>query len=121
MSTRAPGRDRPGWTLLPTIELPERPDRRSILRLAALAGFLLTVAVALWLAELRPLLVITVMAAALLVAGAVEWLAWHRDVARIPAGGRGVAEEKVDLADGEPAAVATLLPPPRRDLLDRAG
>ena len=34
------------------------PDRRSIFRLLALAGFLLTVALALWLAEVRPLLVV---------------------------------------------------------------
>ena len=58
------------------------PDRRSILRLLALAGFLLTVALALWLAELGLLLVIVVMAVALLVAGAIEWLSWRRNVLR---------------------------------------
>ncbi|MGH3042214.1 MAG: hypothetical protein ACRDNG_10855, partial [Gaiellaceae bacterium] len=59
------------------------PDRRSIFRLLALAGFLLTVALALWLAELRPLLVIVVMAVALLVAWAIEWLSWRQDVQRL--------------------------------------
>ena len=61
------------------------PDRRSIFRLLALAGFLLTVALALWLAELRPLLVVVVMAAALLVAWTIEWLSWRQDVLRLGA------------------------------------
>jgi hypothetical protein len=74
------------------------PDRRSIFRLLALAGFLLTVALALWLAELRPLFVIIVMAAALAVAWAVEWLSWRQDVPRLEveagdAGGGGVPVE----------------------------
>jgi outer membrane biosynthesis protein TonB len=78
------------------------PDRRSIFRLLALAGFLLTVALALWLAELRPLLVVLVMAAALLVAWTVEWLSWRQDVLRL-------AGEAVDVRDGE---VALPLVPP---------
>ena len=69
------------------------PDRRSIFRLLALAGFLLTVALALWLAELRPLLVLLVMAAALLVAWTVEWLSWRQDVLRL-------AGFAVDVRDG---------------------
>jgi hypothetical protein len=76
------------------------PDRRSIFRLLALAGFLLTVALALWLAELRPLLVIIVMAAALAVAWAVEWLSWRQEVPRVAA--EGPAEE--GSADVEDAA-----------------
>jgi len=68
------------------------PDRRSIFRLLALAGFLLTVALALWLAELRPLLVIIVMAVALLVAWAIEWLSWRQDVARLAAEGAELDE-----------------------------
>jgi len=68
------------------------PDRRSIFRLLALAGFLLTVALALWLAELRPLLVIVVMAAALAVAWAVEWLSWRQEVPRPVAEGPAVDE-----------------------------
>ena len=78
------------------------PDRRSILRLLALAGFLLTVALALWLAEVRPLVVALVMVAGLLVAWTVEWLSWRRDLLR-PAG------ETVDVRDGE---VALPLVPP---------
>ena len=79
------------------------PDRRSIFRLLALAGFLLTVALALWLAELRPLVVVVVMAIALLVAWTVEWLSWRQDVARL-------AVEAVDIRDGE--AALPLMPPP---------
>jgi outer membrane biosynthesis protein TonB len=71
------------------------PDRRSIFRLLALAGFLLTVALALWLAELRPLLVIIVMAAALLVAWLIEWLSWRQDVMRLSAEGVEVEEEEI--------------------------
>jgi hypothetical protein len=78
------------------------PDRRSIFRLPALAGFLLTVALALWLAELRPFLVVLVMAAALLVAWTVEWLSWRQDVLRL-------AGEAVDVRDGE--AALPLVPP----------
>ena len=79
------------------------PDRRSIFRLLALAGFLLTVALALWLAELRPLLVVLVMAAALIVAWTVEWLSWRQDLLRIGA-------ESVEVAGGE--AALPLVPPP---------
>jgi outer membrane biosynthesis protein TonB len=69
------------------------PDRRSIFRLLALAGFLLTVALALWLAELRPLFVVIVMAAALLVAWATEWLSWRQDVLRLAAENAALEEE----------------------------
>jgi len=81
------------------------PDRRSIFRLLALAGFLLTVALALWLAELRPLLVIIVMAVALLVAWAIEWLSWRQDVARLAAEGAELDEE------GALLSVPPLVPP----------
>jgi len=92
------------------------PDRRSIFRLLALAGFLLTVALALWLAELRPLLVIILMAAALAVAWAVEWLSWRQEVPRLVA--EGPAENEA--ADGveagahpaEPEEAPTGLPVP---------
>ncbi len=70
------------------------PDRRSIFRLLALAGFLLTVALALWLAELRPLYVVLVMAAALLVAWTIEWLSWRQDLQRLGAETVTVAEEE---------------------------
>jgi hypothetical protein len=81
------------------------PDRRSIFRLLALAGFLLTVALALWLAEVRPLLVIIVMALALGVAWSVEWLSWRQEVPR---------EVVVEAAAGAPAEMeesVTVLPP----------
>jgi len=74
------------------------PDRRSIFRLLALAGFLLTVALALWLAEVRPLLVIIVMALALGVAWSVEWLSWRQEVPRevvVESGSAPEAEEGV--------------------------
>ncbi|HSE82560.1 MAG TPA: hypothetical protein VLA87_12870 [Gaiellaceae bacterium] len=79
------------------------PDRRSIFRLLALAGFLLSVGLALWLAELRPLLVVVVMAVALLVAWIVEWLWWRRNPGR-------PAAESADVSNGEVAI--PVLPPP---------
>jgi hypothetical protein len=98
------------------------PDRRSIFRLLALAGFLLTVALALWLAELRPLVVIIVMAAALAVAWTVEWLSWRQDLPRLAAESASEGEEAVEgepepaLSEPEPAlpapAAAAEPPPP---------
>ena len=82
------------------------PDRRSIFRLLALAGFLLTVALALWLAEVRPLVVIVVMALALGVAWAVEWLSWRQEVSR-PAG-----EEPPPAEEPAPVAAEPAQPPP---------
>jgi outer membrane biosynthesis protein TonB len=87
------------------------PDRRSILRLLALAGFLLTVALALWLAELRPLLVILVMAVALLVAWTIEWLSWRQDALRTaPAGLQPGGDEAVPPAS-PPLARPAVSPP----------
>jgi hypothetical protein len=82
------------------------PDRRSIFRLLALAGFLLTVALALWLAEVRPLLVIIVMALALGVAWSVEWLSWRQEVPR-----EVVVEPDAAPADAEAVESVTVLPP----------
>ena len=79
------------------------PDRRAIFRLLALAGFLLTVALALWLAEVRPLVVIIVMALALGVAWSVEWLSWRQEVPR------EVVVEAAAPAEGEEGV--TVLPP----------
>jgi hypothetical protein len=79
------------------------PDRRSIFRLLALAGFLLTVALALWLAEVRPLLVIVVMALALGVAWSVEWLSWRQEVPREVVVEAGAARPEVE-------EVVTVLP-----------
>jgi hypothetical protein len=89
------------------------PDRRSIFRLLALAGFLLTVALALWLAEVRPLLVIIVMALALGVAWSVEWLSWRQEVPRevvVEAGASAEAEEGIIVL--EPVEVPAATPPP---------
>ena len=79
------------------------PDRRAIFRLLALAGFLLTVALALWLAEVRPLVVIIVMALALGVAWSVEWLSWRQEVPR------EVVVEAAAPVEGEEGV--TVLPP----------
>jgi outer membrane biosynthesis protein TonB len=83
-----------------------------MLRLLALAGFLLTVALALWLAELRPLLVILVMAVALLVAWTIEWLSWRQDVLRTaPAGLQPGGEDAGPLAPPSPLARPAVSPP----------
>jgi hypothetical protein len=97
------------------------PDRRSIFRLLALAGFLLTVALALWLAEVRPLFVIIVMALALGVAWSVEWFSWRQEVPREvvvePGASPAEVEEGVtvlppDAPAATPALVAPAEPPP---------
>jgi hypothetical protein len=75
------------------------PDRRSIFRLLALAGFLLTVALALWLAELRPLFVVIVMALALLLAWAVEWLSWRQELVPVVQAAEEGPEEGDVLSD----------------------
>jgi outer membrane biosynthesis protein TonB len=105
------------------------PDRRSIFRLLALAGFLLTVALALWLAEVRPLIVVIVMGIALLVAWIVEWLSWRQDVMRlsgeaVEVAGGGMAVPLVPPAPERPVeepqeAVAAPAPPPTE--VDEAG
>jgi hypothetical protein len=59
------------------------PGRPEIVRLLALAAFISVVAVATWLAELSRTLVIVVMAAALAVAWAIEWLAWRETRLRL--------------------------------------
>jgi hypothetical protein len=118
------------------------PDRRSIFRLLALAGFLLTVALALWLAELRPLVVIIVMAIALLVAWAIEWFSWRQDVMRVvpegpeldeeldaapapppflpPAAPMEAAEPEAEVAASVAVAVATSSPEPELPMLPPA-
>ena len=90
------------------------PDRRSIFRLLALAGFLLTVALALWLAEVRPLLVIIVMALALGVAWSVEWLSWRQEVPRevVVEGAATETEQGITVLPPVEAPVAAEAPPP---------
>ena len=92
------------------------PDRRSIFRLLALAGFLLTVALALWLAELRPLLVIVVMGIALLVAWTVEWLSWRQDQLRRTGDAVEVEEEPAVV----PVPLAPVVPPAYEHVEDTA-
>ena len=90
------------------------PDRRSIFRLLALAGFLLTVALALWLAEVRPLLVIIVMALALGVAWSVEWLSWRQEVPRevvVEGAAATEAEEGITVLPPVEEPVAAEAPP----------
>jgi outer membrane biosynthesis protein TonB len=82
------------------------PDRRSIFRLLALAGFLLTVALALWLAELRPLLVVVVMAIALLLAWVIGWLSWRQDSLRPGVEDREVKEEEAVVSGPPPPVLA---------------
>jgi hypothetical protein len=97
------------------------PDRRSIFRLLALAGFLLTVALALWLAELRPLLVIIVMGAALLVAWTIEWLSWRQDLLRRSAEAVEVEEEPVFVPvppAAPPVTTPSAAPPAFEPVLD---
>jgi hypothetical protein len=50
-----------------------------MLREAALVLFLVAVALGLWLADLRPLVVVLVMALALAVAWVIEWVSWRED------------------------------------------
>lgn len=50
-----------------------------MLREAALALFLIAVALGLWLADVRPLAVVGVMALALAVAWVIEWVSWRED------------------------------------------
>jgi outer membrane biosynthesis protein TonB len=59
--------------------------RPLLFRFLALAAFLVTVALGLWLAEVRPLFVGIVMAVALLAAWLVEWLAWRGESAPVQA------------------------------------
>jgi outer membrane biosynthesis protein TonB len=73
--------------------------RPFLLRFFALAAFLVTVALALWLAELSRLFVGIVMAVALLLAWTVEWVAW-REEHRL----REVLEEGEAAVETEPAA-----------------
>jgi hypothetical protein len=73
--------------------------RPLLLRFFALAAFLVTVALALWLAELSRLFVGIVMGVALLLAWTVEWVAW-REEHRL----RGVRDEGEAAVETEAAA-----------------
>jgi hypothetical protein len=88
------------------------PGRFPLLREAALALFLVAVALGLWLAELRPLAVVGVMALALTVAWVIEWLSWREDQVRgaLPPPGAVPAEV------GEETLVVPAAPPRARGL-----
>jgi hypothetical protein len=75
--------------------------RPLLFRFLALAAFLVTVALALWLAELRPLFVGIVMAIALLAAWLVEWLAWREE--RAPTAAQAPAQPPLPTAAESPA------------------
>jgi hypothetical protein len=84
------------------------PGRFPMLREAALALFLIAVALGLWLAELRPLAVVAVMALALAVAWVIEWVSWREDQLQ---GMRPLREEiRMTALPAEPAPLA---PAPR--------
>ena len=83
--------------------------RPLLLRFFALAAFLMTVALALWLAELRPLFVGIVMAVALLAAWLVEWLAWRGERAPVP----GVPAEPAPAVPAPPESPAPEAPAPK--------
>jgi hypothetical protein len=71
------------------------PGRYPLFREAALALFLVAVALGLWLAEVRPLVVVAVMALALAVAWVIEWFSWREDQLRSRAPAAGVVPTEV--------------------------
>jgi hypothetical protein len=90
------------------------PGRPEIVRLLALAAFISVVALATWLAELSRALVIVVIAAALALSWAIEWLAWRETRLRLS---QALPEEEDEVEEAileealleepfEPAAVA---------------
>lgn len=83
------------------------PDRRSLPRFLALAAFILTVALALWLLEVEWPVVVVVMAIAWLFTAAFEWAAWrlerpHRGA--VASGSSAAAEPVVPSAPTPEAA-----------------
>jgi hypothetical protein len=76
------------------------PGRTPLFREAALALFLIAVALGLWLADVRPLAVAGVMALALAVAWVIEWVSWREDHLE---GLRPVAEPPPAEGRAEPA------------------
>jgi hypothetical protein len=84
------------------------PGRFPLFREAALALFLVAVALGLWLAELRPLAVVGMMALALAVAWVIEWFSWREDQIRAAAPPPGVAP-----AEAVEETVAVPVAPPR--------
>ena len=86
------------------------PGRFPMFREAALALFLVAVALGLWLAEVRPLAVAGVMALALAVAWVIEWVSWREDQRQ----GMPPVGEEVQMAEiPAEAAVPAPAPAPR--------
>ena len=79
-------------------------------REAALALFLVAVALGLWLADVRPLAVVGVMVIALAVAWVIEWVSWREDQLQ---GMRPVREEVQTTVIPAEAAAPAPAPPPR--------
>src|SRR5918996_4565102 len=75
-------------------------------REAALALFLVAVALGLWLADVRPLAVAGVMALALAVAWVIEWVSWREDLQGMRPAGEEVQTTEI------PAEVAAPAPAP---------
>jgi hypothetical protein len=53
------------------------PGRPHLVRLGALAAFIVAIAIVLWLADVPPAAVVLLMAAAWALAALVEWLSWQ--------------------------------------------
>ncbi|HEX2045791.1 MAG TPA: hypothetical protein VHF23_09205 [Gaiellaceae bacterium] len=92
------------------------PDPRSLYRFVALAAFILTVALALWLLEAEPVVIWPVMIAAWAVAAALEWAAWRLERPRAAASPEEAVDEEVAAAAGAaapppPAGPAALVVP----------
>jgi hypothetical protein len=79
-------------------------------REAALALFLIAVALGLWLADVRPLAVVGVMALALVVAWLIEWVSWRED--QLQAGPPAREMEQATEIVAEPVAVPEPAPAP---------
>lgn len=86
------------------------PDPRSLYRFVALAAFILTVALALWLVEVDPVVIWPVMLAAWAVAAVLEWAAWRLERPRaVPATPHNRVDEengRSSAAGAPPAAAA---------------
>ena len=87
-------------------------SRFSLLRFLALAAFIVAAAVFVWLAELAWPLIIVAMAAATLIAWAIEWLAWREGQSRARVGERAAADRRPAASEpaAEPSGTVTRLP-----------
>ena len=88
------------------------PGPRSLLRLLALAAFILTVALALWLLEAEWPVVVLVMALAWIFAATFEWAAWRQERPGSLAAPSEPAESTEPVAPSAPAPEAAPLSPP---------